>query len=138
MNNDILHRYIFDNVDVRGEIVQLENSYQEVLSAHTYPVAIEHLIGELMAATSLLTATIKFNGDISVQLQGDGPVSLAVINGNNKQVLRGVARWNDDIADDASLQEMFGKGYMVITLTPDEAWRESTSRPFPFPTLGDD
>ena len=123
MNNDILHRYIFDNADVRGEIVQLESSYQEVLSAHIYPVALQALIGELLAATSLLTATIKFSGDISVQLQGDGPVSLAVINGNNKQVLRGVARWNGDIAADASLQQMFGKGYMVITLTPDEGER---------------
>ena len=123
MNNDILHRYLFDNADVRGEIVQLENSYQEVLSAHEYPVAVQHLLGELMAATSLLTATIKFTGDISAQLQGDGPVTLAVINGNNEQVLRGVSRWNGDIADNASLQEMFGKGYMVITLTPDEGER---------------
>ncbi|MCL1115059.1 MULTISPECIES: Hsp33 family molecular chaperone HslO [Shewanella] len=123
MNNDILHRYLFDNADVRGEIVQLEKSYQEVLSAHQYPVAVQHLLGELMAATSLLTATIKFTGDISVQLQGDGPVTLAVINGNNEQVLRGVSRWNGTIADDASLQQMFGKGYMVITLTPDEGER---------------
>ncbi|WP_282110108.1 Hsp33 family molecular chaperone HslO [Shewanella algicola] len=123
MNNDMLHRYLFDDADVRGEIVQLENCYQEVLSAHDYPVALQHLLGELMAATSLLTATIKFTGDISVQLQGDGPVSLAVINGNNEQVLRGVSRWKGEIADDASLQEMFGKGYMVITLTPDEGER---------------
>lgn len=123
MNNDILHRYLFDNADVRGEIVQLESCYQEVLSAHEYPTALKNLLGELMAATSLLTATIKFTGDISVQLQGDGPVSLAVINGNNEQVLRGVSRWNGNIADDASLQQMFGKGYMVITLTPDEGER---------------
>ncbi|MGX9461393.1 Hsp33 family molecular chaperone HslO [Shewanella sp. A14] len=123
MSNDILHRYIFDNADVRGEIVQLAQCYQEVLSAHPYPVALQCLIGELMAATSLLTATIKFTGDISVQLQGDGPVSLAVINGNNKQVMRGVARWDGDIQADATLQQMFGKGYMVITLTPDEGER---------------
>ncbi|WP_434927591.1 Hsp33 family molecular chaperone HslO [Shewanella sp. HL-SH8] len=123
MTNDILHRYLFDNADVRGEIVQLQDCYQQVLSAHDYPVAVQHLLGQLMAATSLLTATIKFSGDISVQLQGDGPVSLAVINGNNKQVLRGVSRWKGDIAADASLQDMMGKGYMVITLTPDEGER---------------
>lgn len=123
MTNDMLHRYLFDDADVRGEIVQLKQSYQQVLSAHVYPLAVQRLLGELMAATSLLTATIKFNGDISVQLQGDGPVSLAVINGNNLQVLRGVSRWNGDIADDASLQQMMGKGYMVITLTPDEGER---------------
>ncbi|QIR13153.1 Hsp33 family molecular chaperone HslO [Shewanella aestuarii] len=123
MTNDMLHRYLFDDADVRGEIVQLTQSYQQVLSAHAYPSAVKRLLGELMAATSLLTATIKFNGDISVQLQGDGPVSLAVINGNNLQVLRGVSRWKGDIADDATLQQMMGKGYMVITLTPDEGER---------------
>ena len=123
MTHDMLHRYLFDDADVRGEVVQLQDSYQQVLSAHDYPLAVQHLLGELMAATSLLTATIKFTGDISVQLQGDGPVSLAVINGNNKQVMRGVSRWDGDIADDASLQQMLGKGYMVITLTPDEGER---------------
>ncbi|MGS0728299.1 Hsp33 family molecular chaperone HslO, partial [Shewanella sp. 0m-11] len=49
--------------------------------------------------------------------------SLAVINGNNLQQLRGVSRWNGEISDDANLQQMFGKGYMVITLTPDDGER---------------
>ncbi|MBQ4891965.1 Hsp33 family molecular chaperone HslO [Shewanella sp. MMG014] len=123
MSKDILHRYLFDNADVRGEMVQLEKSYQEILSANEYPFALQQLLGQLMAATSLLTATIKFSGDISVQLQGDGPVSLAVINGTNLQALRGVARWKGELADDASLTDLMGKGVMVITLTPDEGER---------------
>lgn len=123
MTKDNLYRYLFDNASVRGELVQLEKSYQEVIAAHDYPVAIQHLLGELMAATSLLTATLKFSGDISIQLQGDGPVSLAVINGNNLQQLRGVSRWDGDIAADAQLQSLFGKGHMVITLTPDDGER---------------
>ena len=123
MNQDILHRYLFDNADVRGELVQLQDSYQHVIGSHAYPPVLQVLLGELMAATSLLTATLKFSGDISVQLQGNGPVSLAVINGNNLQQLRGVARWDGVLADDANLAELFGEGYMVITLTPDEGER---------------
>ncbi|MCL1131059.1 Hsp33 family molecular chaperone HslO [Shewanella sairae] len=123
MSKDNLYRYLFENASVRGELVQLESSYQEVISAHEYPLAIQKVLGELMASTSLLTATLKFSGDISIQLQGDGPVSLAVINGNNLQQLRGVSRWDGEIADDASLQQMFGKGYMVITLTPNDGER---------------
>ncbi|MXR69552.1 Hsp33 family molecular chaperone HslO [Shewanella sp. JBTF-M18] len=123
MSKDILNRYLFDNADVRGQIVQLEKSYQEILSAHTYPEAIARLLGELMAATSLLTATLKFDGDISVQVQGNGPVSLAVINGNNLQQLRGVARWEGEVAKDASLQQLMGQGHMVITLTPSNGER---------------
>ncbi|MGL4838720.1 MAG: Hsp33 family molecular chaperone HslO [Shewanella sp.] len=123
MNQDILQRYLFDNADVRGELVQLQHSYQQVIAAQPYPKVLQILLGELMAATSLLTATLKFNGDISVQLQGNGPVSLAVINGNNLQQLRGVARWDGELADDAKLTDLFGQGYMVITLTPDEGER---------------
>ncbi len=59
------------------------------------------LLGELLVATSLLTATLKFAGDITVQLQGDGPMSLAVINGNNQQQMRGVARVQGDIPENA-------------------------------------
>ncbi len=123
MIQDILNRYLFDNADVRGELVQLQDSYQQVIGSHTYPPVLQILLGELLAATSLLTATLKFSGDISVQLQGNGPVSLAVINGNNQQQLRGIARWEGDLADDASLADLFGQGYMVITLTPDEGER---------------
>ncbi|NSM25576.1 Hsp33 family molecular chaperone HslO [Shewanella sp. ZOR0012] len=123
MTQDILHRYLFDNADVRGELVQLQDSYQQVIGSHAYPPVLQTLLGELLAATSLLTATLKFSGDISVQLQGNGPVSLAVINGNNQQQLRGIARWDGELADDASLADLFGQGYMVITLTPDEGER---------------
>ncbi|NKF52508.1 Hsp33 family molecular chaperone HslO [Shewanella sp. WXL01] len=123
MNKDTLHRFVFDNLDVRGEIAQLEQSYQQILAANNYPVVLQKILGELLVATSLLSATIKFSGDISVQLQGDGPVSLAVINGNSDLELRGVARWKGELVDTASLSELFGKGYMVITLTPTEGER---------------
>ncbi|MBZ4677791.1 MAG: Hsp33 family molecular chaperone [Shewanella sp.] len=124
MNQDTLHRYLFDNADVRGELAQLGDSYRQIISTHDYPERLKVLLGELLAATSLLTATLKFEGDISVQLQGQGgPVSLAVINGNNRQELRGVARWQGEIATDATLDQLFGQGYMVITLTPTEGER---------------
>ncbi|QYJ85998.1 Hsp33 family molecular chaperone HslO [Shewanella mesophila] len=137
MSKDILNRYLFDNADVRGQIVQLEQSYQEILSAHTYPVAIQKLLGELMAATSLLTATLKFDGDISVQVQGSGPVSLAVINGNNLQQLRGVARWDGDIDNDADIAKLMGQGHMVITLTPTNGERYQGVVALDKPTLAE-
>ncbi|NVJ58591.1 MAG: Hsp33 family molecular chaperone HslO, partial [Vibrionaceae bacterium] len=57
------------------------------------------------------------------QLQGDGPVSLVVINGDNNQQVRGVARWEGDIADDANIHDMMGKGYLVITIEPKQGER---------------
>lgn len=122
-HTDQLHRYLFDNYQVRGELVQLEDSYQQILSAQDYPLPIKRLLGELLTATSLLTATIKFEGHITVQLQGDGPVSLAVINGDNHQQLRGVARWEGELPESASLNDLVGTGYIAITITPNEGER---------------
>nr|WP_323849474.1 MULTISPECIES: Hsp33 family molecular chaperone HslO [unclassified Gilliamella] len=115
---DTLNRFLFDNHAIRGEITNLEQTYQAILDNHTYPVAVQKVLGELLVITSLLTATLKFEGDIAVQLQGDGPLSLAVVNGNDQQQLRGVARVKSDIANNATLKEMVGNGYIVITITP--------------------
>ncbi|MFA0698761.1 Hsp33 family molecular chaperone HslO, partial [Vibrio sp. 10N.222.49.C9] len=73
--------------------------------------------------TSLLTATLKFEGSITLQLQGDGPVSLAVINGDNNQKIRGVARFEGEIAETATLHDMLGKGHLVITISPNKGER---------------
>lgn len=122
-NHDQLHRYLFENYAVRGELVTLSDTYRHILDNHDYPAPVQALLGEMLIATSLLTATLKFNGDITVQLQGDGPLKLAVINGNNQQEMRGVARLQGDIADDSTLQQMIGNGVMVITITPAEGER---------------
>ena len=121
--HDQLHRYLFENYAVRGELVTVSESLRQIFENHSYPQPVKNILAELLVATSLLTATLKFAGDITVQLQGDGPMSLAVINGNNKQQLRGVARVQDEIADDADLKALVGNGYLVITITPEEGER---------------
>ena len=80
--HDQLHRYLFEQFAVRGELVTVSETWKQILENHNYPLPVKTLLGELLVATSLLTATLKFAGDITVQLQGDGPMSLAVINGN--------------------------------------------------------
>ncbi|AIX49587.1 MULTISPECIES: Hsp33 family molecular chaperone HslO [Pantoea] len=122
---DQLHRYLFENVAVRGELVNVSHTWQDIIRNHDYAEPVKTLLGELLVATSLLTATLKFDGDITVQLQGDGPLTLAVINGNNRQELRGVARVKEgaEIAPGSTLKEMTGNGYLVITITPEKGER---------------
>lgn len=122
-HQDQMHRYLFEKYSVRGELVSLQETYRKVLSQHNYPQAVKTLLGELLVATSLLTATLKFTGEITVQLQGDGPLRLAVINGDDRQNMRGLARVDGEIAADATLAQMVGNGYLVITLTPAEGER---------------
>ena len=122
-NHDQLHRYLFENYAVRGELVTVSETHQHILTNHDYPAPVQKLLGELLVATSLLTATLKFDGDITVQVQGDGPLKLAVINGNNRQEMRGVARVESEIAADSTLHQMLGNGIMVITISPSEGER---------------
>ncbi len=121
---DLLHRYIFDQGNVRGEMVRLADSYQAILDSYAYPEVIQRLLGELMVATSMLTATLKFKGDIAIQIQSEGALSYAVINGTHKQELRGVARWDENIAAlPSEFSELVQNGVLVITITPEQGER---------------
>ncbi|MDD9338798.1 MAG: Hsp33 family molecular chaperone HslO [Providencia heimbachae] len=120
---DQLHRFLFEQHAVRGEVITVDETFHHILENHDYPAAVKGLLGELLVATSLLTATLKFDGDITVQIQGDGPVKLAVINGNNLQQMRGVARVNGPVVAGSTLKQMIGNGYMVITITPSQGER---------------
>lgn len=123
MASNVLNRYLFEDLSVRGELVQLDDAYQRIISSKEYPAPLQKLLGELLVSTTLLTATLKFEGSITMQLQGDGPVSLAVINGDHDQKIRGVARWEGDIADNATIHDMMGKGHLVITIDPKKGER---------------
>ena len=117
MQTDVLNRYLFDNLHARGELVNLSKTFQEIVAAHDYPLGVKQLLGELVAATCLLTATLKFEGEIAVQLQGDGPIGYMAVNGNNLQEMRGIARMASD-TDATQLKDLIGKGNMVITIRP--------------------
>ncbi|UJD96407.1 Hsp33 family molecular chaperone HslO [Lelliottia amnigena] len=121
--HDQLHRYLFEQFAVRGELVTVSETWKQILENHNYPQPVKRVLGELLVATSLLTATLKFAGDITVQLQGDGPMNMAVINGNNQQQMRGVARVQGEVLEGADLKTLVGNGFLVITITPDEGER---------------
>ena len=115
---DKLQRFIFEHAAVRGEIADVSQTFKQMLANHQYPLPVQLLLGEMLVVTSLMTSTLKFEGDITVQLQGDGPLSLAVINGNHQQQMRGLARVQAEIPEDCSLQQMIGNGALVITISP--------------------
>ena len=121
--NDQLYRYLFKDRAVRGEWVRLNQTFNDTLNTHHYPQAVRNLLGEMMVATALLTAILKFNGDITVQIQGDGPLKLALVNGNNQQQIRALARLQGDIDNSMSLHQMIGKGVLVITIARKEGER---------------
>jgi len=123
-SNDLLHRFIFDDADIRGELVTLGDSYREVLSHNAHPPAIQKLLGEFLAAIGLLSSTLKFDGVIILQARGDGPISTIMAECNHHNSLRGIVRMNENIilseelAQKGSLQQLLGKGVLFITIEP--------------------
>jgi len=131
MSSDQLQRFLFDDTQVRGEIAQLEDTYQQALSRHDYPAPIERLLGELMAACALLTATVKLDGTLGVEFRGTGVLRLLMAESNpglgeKAQRLRAIARFDEAALaqlEDMSLASLFGEGRVVITMDPAEGQR---------------
>ena len=75
-DRDCLHRFLFERYPIRGHLVHLDAAWRALIEHRDYPAAIRDALGEAVAASLLLAATIKFEGVLSLQLQGDGPVHL--------------------------------------------------------------
>ena len=118
--NDILQRFLFDGTDIRGEIITLESSYQTIASRQDYPTCVAELFGEFIAAASLLSATLKFPGIISIQARGDGPLSTVMAECTAGTKLRGIVRGDLQAAENlSSLQDLMGAGTLAITIEPE-------------------
>ena len=120
---DTLQKFIFDNAAVRGELVEISDTWREIQARHGYPKAVRSMLGEMVAASALLSANLKFNGSIVMQIHGDGPVRLLVVECDAELRIRATAKLAPDaeIADDASLGDLLNvnrRGRFVITLDP--------------------
>ena len=116
-DNDQLHRFLFDGSNVRGELVHLDEAWQALLARQDYPDTVRRLLGEAATATALLAATIKFDGSLILQVRGDGPVDLLVVECSGQHTLRGLARWRGNV-EALGFAELLGEGRLVMTIDP--------------------
>ena len=123
-----LHKFLFDGLPVRGMVVRLTDSWTEILrrrasnSSHgAYPEPVRNMLGEMVAAASLMQANIKFDGALVLQIFGDGPVKLAVVEVQPDLALRATATVVGDVIETATLSQMVNvgnEGRCAITLDP--------------------
>ena len=116
---DTLQRFVFEQAPVRGEIVHLDATWRAVLDRHDYPPVLRELLGELMAAAALLSATLKFSGSLIMQMQGTGPVKLLVVECNSDMTLRATATWEGELIS-PRLADLLGGGRFAITIDPQQ------------------
>jgi molecular chaperone Hsp33 len=121
---DQVHRFLLEDLDIRGALVQLGPSWAAMTSRRNYAVPVRELLGELAAVTALIGSNLKTPGRLNFQLQGHGPVSMLVMDCNEQLQLRGMAK--SELAADAeanigSVSDLLGDGQLVLTLHPKTA-----------------
>lgn len=116
---DLLHRFLFERLPVRGHLVRLEASWRAAIEHHDYPRAVSDVLGEAMAASVLMAGALKFEGRLSLQFEGRGALRLMLAQCTHRHALRGVAR-HGDLPPDAAGIALFGGGQLAVTIEQQE------------------
>jgi len=117
-DTDCLHRFLFEHSDVRGELAHLDATWQAVLERKAYPPPVRDLLGQAIVAATLLSATIKIDGSLKLQLQGDGPLSLLLVEVTARRTLRGLAHWDGEVPA-GTLLDQVGNARLTLTIDPE-------------------
>lgn len=113
--DDVLHRFLLERAGVRGALVRLGPAWREIAGRAGYPPPVRHLLGEALAASALMTAHIKLDGELSLQLKSDGELRLLFAECSDQGRLRGIARWRDPLPASLALGALPG-AVMAITI----------------------
>lgn len=115
-DKDVQQKFVIDSCDARGHLVQLDETWVDATARTEYPAPIKQILGEAFVAATLLSSTIKFDGKMTFQVRGDGPIHLLVVQITNEGKVRGLARWNT-VPDNDDLQHAFGEdARLIITI----------------------
>ncbi|HET7922267.1 MAG TPA: Hsp33 family molecular chaperone HslO [Gammaproteobacteria bacterium] len=116
--HDSLRRFIFEALPVQGRCVHLDATWRAVLERQKYPAPVRAVLGQAMTAAALLSATLKYEGSITLQIRGSGPLHLLVVQCTNQLQLRGLARWHGALPSDGGLSALAGDGKLALTIEP--------------------
>ena len=114
-SEDTLHRFIFENTDIRGNYVKLNHTIEEATQHQALPQNIQIALGELMVASSLLASTLKLDGSLTLQIQTNGSLKLLIAECNENLGIRGTVKWNGPIESIAPI-DLIKEGHFIITL----------------------
>jgi molecular chaperone Hsp33 len=115
-----LRRFLIDKLPVRGFWIHLDEAWRNLRSHQQYPPSVEALLGEAVAASALLAATLKFRGTLTLQLAGDGLVSLLVAQCTHDLSIRAVAHAPESITGEPDFHDLVGDGRLSVTIEADE------------------
>lgn len=113
--DNYVRRFLLDDLDIRGSVVRLDTVWQQMLAGRNYPAPVAQLLGEMCATTLLIGGNLKQPGRLTIQLRGSGPVSLLVIDCNERLHLRGMAKAEAEVAPGPA-PDLLGHGQLLLSL----------------------
>ena len=120
--HDKTQRFLFEEADIRGEIVRLEDAYRDILEVHEYAPGVSRLLGEFLAAAVLLATTLKFNGKLILQAQSNGQLPLLMVECDSDLNVRAISRGAEEATSDQFAVLLEG-GQLAITVDPQQGQR---------------
>ncbi len=114
-DKDSRYRFLLEKANIRGVIVHLDETWKEVLRRAQYPHTVQRILGHAMVAVPLLASTIKFDGRLTLQARGSGPVKLLVVQARADGGQRGLAQWLSE-PPEQPLQAIFGDATLTIQI----------------------
>jgi molecular chaperone Hsp33 len=121
-SGDQSQRFLFDDADIRGESVQLDVAYREILAIHQYAFGVSRLLGEFLSAAVLLSSNLKFEGKLVLQVRSEGQIPLLMVECNHQLQVRGIARGAEH-ATSSSNDQLLCNGQLAITVDPTDGQR---------------
>ncbi|MCG5495631.1 Hsp33 family molecular chaperone HslO [Ectothiorhodospira variabilis] len=115
MSQDQLQRFLLEDLDIRGAVVRLGPVWQQVMAEREYPFPATELLGEMCATALLISESLKQPGRITFQLKGDGPISLLVVDCDERLNLRAMAQTEPRI-EPAPAPQLLGDGQLLLSL----------------------
>lgn len=115
MSNTV-QRFLFKELNIRGQHIHLQESWQKMIAERHYPLCIVKLLGELTAVSVLMASGMKHQGRLTLQVQGSGPVTLLVVEVTHDLKIRGMAKTDRTITTESTLDELLGDGQILVTL----------------------
>jgi molecular chaperone Hsp33 len=112
---DTIRRFVFERYPFRGQLVHLGPAWQAIMEHHEYPSQVRDTLGEAVVATALLSSTLKYDGLLSLQLRGDGPMHLMLVECTDGLAMRAVARFRS-VPDSRDLRVLSGDGTLTVTV----------------------
>ncbi|MEM9383824.1 MAG: Hsp33 family molecular chaperone HslO [Pseudomonadota bacterium] len=120
---DKVRRFVFEDTPVRGQLVDLTSSWKTALASRPYSIPVREVLGQAMGAVALLASSLKFDGRMTLQVTGEGPLRMLVVQCRSDLTMRAMAQAEDRAREVSCFRDLVGEGRLVLSIEATDGQR---------------